>query len=67
MEKCLLKVEKDLIHTLDVINKQFKLSNAISQQKDNIQKFVDDIVEGLLKDGKITFWAHDQEVHLLSL
>lgn len=61
MEKCLLKVEKDLIHTLDVINREFKLVNEISRQKDDVQKFIDDIVDGIVKDGKITFWAHDQE------
>lgn len=61
MEQRLLTFEKDLVHTLEVVNKQFKLSTAISQQKRNIQKFIDDLVDGLVNDGKITFWAHDQE------
>lgn len=64
MEQRLLTFEKDLVHTLEVVNKQFKLSTAISQQKKNIQKFIDDLVDGLVNDGKITFWAHDQEVNL---
>lgn len=63
MEQRLLKVENDLVNTLEVVNKQFKLSKTISQQKDNIQKFIDDVVDGLLNDGKIIFWAHDQEVN----
>jgi len=63
MEKRLLTFEKDLVHTLEVVNKQFKLSTAISQQKQNIQKFIDDLVDGLVNDGRITFWAHDQEVN----
>jgi len=63
MEQRLLTFEKDLVHTLEVVNKQFKLSTAISQQKRNIQKFIDDLVDGLVNDGKITFWAHDQEVN----
>lgn len=67
MEQRLLKVEQDLVHTLEVINKQFKLSKAISQQRDDIQKFIDEVVDGLLNDGKITFWAHDQEVIFLYL
>ncbi|CAI6360832.1 unnamed protein product [Macrosiphum euphorbiae] len=61
MEQRLLAFEKDLVDTLEVINKQFKLSTAISQQKQNIQKFIDDLVDGLVNDGRITFWAHDQE------
>ncbi|XP_026818822.1 uncharacterized protein LOC113557478 isoform X1 [Rhopalosiphum maidis] len=61
MEQRLLTFEKDLVHTLEVVNKQFKLSTAISQQKRDIQKFIDDLVDGLVNDGKITFWAHDQE------
>lgn len=64
MEQRLLAFEKDLVDTLEVINKQFKLSTAISQQKQNIQKFIDDLVDGLVNDGRITFWAHDQEVNL---
>lgn len=67
MEQRLLKVEQDLVHTLEVINKQFKLSKTISQQRDDIQKFIDEVVDGLLNDGKITFWAHDQEVIFLYL
>lgn len=63
MEQRLLTFEKDLVHTLEVVNKQFKLSTAISQQKRDIQKFIDDLVDGLVNDGKITFWAHDQEVN----
>jgi len=51
-----------LVQTLEIVNKQFKLSKAILQQKDNIQKFIDDVVDGLMNDGKISFWAHDQEV-----
>lgn len=62
MEQQLLKAENDLIQTLEVVNKQFKLSKTISQQKNNIQKFIDEVVDGLLNDGKISFWAHDQEV-----
>lgn len=62
MEQSLLKAENDLVQALEVVNKQFKLSKAILQQKDNIQKFIDDVVAGLLNDGKISFWAHDQEV-----
>ncbi|KAL4089521.1 hypothetical protein QTP88_024542 [Uroleucon formosanum] len=61
MEQRLLTFEKDLVHTLEVVNKQFKLSTAISQQKQNIQKFIDDLVDGLVNDGRVTFWAHDQE------
>ncbi|XP_025202373.1 uncharacterized protein LOC112599613 isoform X2 [Melanaphis sacchari] len=61
MEQRLLTFEKDLVQTLEVVNKQFKLSTAISQQKRNIQKFIDDLVDGLVNDGRITFWAHDQE------
>ncbi|VVC41837.1 Hypothetical protein CINCED_3A016644 [Cinara cedri] len=61
MEKRLLQIEKDLVHTFEIVNKQFKISQVISQQKDNIEQFVDDIVHGLLNDGKITFWAHAQE------
>ena len=38
MEQRLLAFEKDLVDTLEVINKQFKLSTAISQQKQNIQQ-----------------------------
>jgi len=64
MEQRLLKVENDLVHTLDVVNKQFKLNKTISQQKDDIQKFIDEVVDGLMIDGKITFWAHEQEVNL---
>lgn len=64
MEQRLLKVENDLVNTLEVVNRQLKLSKAISQQKDNIQKFIDDVVNGLLNDGKIVFWAHDQEVNI---
>jgi hypothetical protein len=64
MEQRLLTFEKDLVHTLEVVNKQFKLSTTISQQKRDIQKFIDDLVDGLVNDGKITFWAHDQEVNL---
>jgi len=63
MEQRLVTFEKDLVHTLEVVNKQFKLSTAISQQKLNIQKFIDDLVDGLVNDGRITFWAHDQEVN----
>jgi len=61
MEQRLLKVENDLVHTLDVVNKQFKLNKTISQQKDDIQKFIDEVIDGLMIDGKITFWAHEQE------
>jgi len=64
MEQRLLTFEKDLVDTLEVVNKQFKLSTAISQQKQNIQKFIDDLVDGLVNDGRITFWAHDQEVNI---
>lgn len=67
MEQRLLKVEQDLVHTLEVINKQFKLSQAITQQRDDIQKFIDEVVDGLLNDGKITFWAHDREVLFLCI
>jgi len=63
MEQRLVTLEKDLVHTLEVVNKQFKLSTAISQQKQSIQKFIDDLVDGLVNDGKITFWARDQEVN----
>lgn len=62
MEQRLLKVEKDLVHTLDVINKQFKLNQAITEKRDDLQKFIDNIVDDLLKDGTASFWAHDQEV-----
>jgi hypothetical protein len=57
-----LTLEDDLTQTLELINKQFKLHKNISQEKNNIEQFIDDIVDGLLNDGKITFWAHDQEV-----
>lgn len=63
MEQYLMKLETDLAHTLEVLNKLFMLNKAISQQKDDIQKFIDDVVDGLLKDDKVTFWARDQEVH----
>lgn len=63
MEQRLLQVDKDLVHTLDIINKQFKIIQVISQQRDNIQQFVDNIIHGLLNDGKTTFWAHSQEVN----
>ncbi|XP_050443543.1 uncharacterized protein LOC126847396 isoform X2 [Adelges cooleyi] len=61
MEQRLLRVEKDLVQTLDVLNKQFMLNKAFYQQKENIQRFIDELVEGLLNDGRITFWASDQE------
>ncbi|XP_050528753.1 uncharacterized protein LOC126898586 [Daktulosphaira vitifoliae] len=61
LEQHLLKVEKDLVQTLDVVNKQFMLNRAFSQQKENVQRFIDDLVKGLLNDGRITFWANDQE------
>jgi len=63
MEQRLASFEKDLVHTLEVINKLFKLTTALSEQKQNIQKFIDDLVDGLVNDDKITFWAHDQEVN----
>lgn len=63
MEQQLLKVENDLVHTLDVVNKQLKLNKILSEQNDNTQKFIDDIVDGLLNDGKVTFWARDEEVN----
>ncbi|XP_015367821.1 PREDICTED: uncharacterized protein LOC107164491 [Diuraphis noxia] len=61
MEQRLASFEKNLVHTLEVINKQFKLITVLSQQKQNLQKFIDDLVDGLINDDKITFWAHDQE------
>lgn len=64
MEQNLLQVEKDLVRTLKIVNKQFKVGQAISQQKDDIQQFVNNLVNGLINNGKITFWAHDQEVIL---
>lgn len=63
MEQQLLKVENDLVHTLDIVNKQLKLNKTLSEQNDNTQKFIDDVVDGLLNDGKITFWARDEEVN----
>lgn len=63
MEEQLMKLEKDLINTLEVINKLFKFNKTILQQNYDIQKFIDDLVDGLLKDGKVSFWARDQEVH----
>lgn len=63
MEQNLLQVEKDLVRTLKIVNKQFKISQVISQQKDDIQQFVNNLVNGLINDGKITFWAQDQEVN----
>lgn len=63
MEKRLLKVENDLVDTLDVVNKQLELNKTLSEEKDKNQKFVDYIVDGLLNDGKITFWARNDEVH----
>lgn len=62
MEQQLLKVENDLVNTLDVVNKQLKLNKILSEQNDNTQKFIDDVVDGLLNYGKITFWARDEEV-----
>jgi len=64
MEQHLLKVENDLVCTLDVVNKQLKLNKILSVEKDKNQKFIDDVVDGLLNNGKTTFWARDDEVNL---
>ncbi|XP_025405025.1 uncharacterized protein LOC112679438 isoform X2 [Sipha flava] len=64
-KQSLLTLEDDLTQTLELINKQFKLHKNISQEKNNIEQFIDDIVDGLLNDGKITFWAHDQEFSVI--
>lgn len=66
-KQSLLTLENDLTQTLELINKQFKLNKEISLEKLNIEQFIDNIVDGLLNDGKITFWAHDQEVKLYYL
>lgn len=63
MEQHLLKVENDLVCTLDVVNKQLKLNKILSVEKDKNQKFIDDVVDGLLNNGKTTFWARDDEVN----
>lgn len=63
-KQSLLTLEKDLTQTLELINKQFKLNKVVSQEKCKIEQFIDGIVDGLLNDGKTTFWAHDQEVKL---
>lgn len=67
MEQRLLKVENDLVHTLDVVNKQLKLNKTLTEEKDKNQKFVDDVVDGLLNNGKITFWARDDEVNFFNI
>lgn len=63
MQQYLMKLETDLANTLEVLNKLFTLNKALSQQKDDIQKFIDDVVDGLLKDDKVTFWARDEKVY----
>lgn len=63
IEQNLLKVQKDLVSKLEVANKQFNLSKVASQEKNNIQQFIEEMIEGLITKGKITFWAYDEEVN----
>ncbi|XP_050528444.1 uncharacterized protein LOC126898454 isoform X2 [Daktulosphaira vitifoliae] len=61
IEQRLLKVEKDLAHTLAVVNKQLNLNKVFSSQEESIKKIIDNLVEGLIKQGRTTFWSHGQE------
>lgn len=61
MDECLSKIEQDLARTLDDIDEKFRLTGAISRQKDDVQKFIDGVVDGILADGKTTFRVDDRE------